>query len=139
MKAPTCLCLLALLASPSLFGEDLFLANWETFQYPVLATQALIAGDVELDATVGPSGTVIRTKVISGHRLLAEAAETALRKWRFGRRDADTALAGETTVRFHFSFQLQGAVDYRPRTTMRYTHPWRVTVVGEAVNLQPDA
>lgn len=139
MKRFVYLLVLAICSGPSLFGEDLFLLGWETFNYSLLAVQARITGDVDLDVTVGPSGAVTRTKVVSGHRVLAEAAETAVRKWRFGRHAGDTAMAGETTVRFHFSFQLQGAVDYRPRTKLSYMHPWRVTVVSEEVYLQPDA
>ncbi|MGJ5821005.1 TonB family protein [Paludibaculum fermentans] len=137
MKAIFRLLMLVAISSVRAFGDEVFLVAWETFEYPLLGVQAQIAGEVELEVTIGSLGTVTRTKVISGHRVLAEAAETAIRKWRFTQRGLEASSTKETSVRFHFSFKLQGAVEHRPRTRIAYVHPWVVTVLGEAVHFQP--
>lgn len=132
-------CVLALVASTgaSTVVGEVFPTVLETFEYPLLGVQAQIAGVVELDVTIGGEGTVTRTTVVSGHRVLASAAESAIRTWRFAHRCPEGRGAQETTVRFHFTFRLQGVVEGRPRTKLTYYFPNRISVVGEAVHYQP--
>jgi TonB family protein len=51
--------------------------------YPEMAKRLKITGIVLIEATVDPEGKVADVKTISGNRLLAPAAEDAVRKWKF--------------------------------------------------------
>ena len=52
-------------------------------EYPPLARQARIQGQVEIDAILDEQGNVIEMKVVSGPPLLYQAAQEALRKWKY--------------------------------------------------------
>jgi len=52
-------------------------------QYPALARQTRVQGDVKIDAILDEQGNVIDMKVVSGHPLLYQAAVDALRKWKY--------------------------------------------------------
>ena len=52
-------------------------------QYPSLARSMNIRGNVRAVAFVAPNGTVKSVEVKGGHPVLAEAAQNALRKWKF--------------------------------------------------------
>jgi protein TonB len=52
-----------------------------TPSYPKLAQQAHIAGTVRLKAVIGADGKVEDLALISGHPLLIEAAEAAVKQW----------------------------------------------------------
>jgi len=51
--------------------------------YPASAKLSHIQGQVALVATVGPDGKVKRTRKVSGDPLLANAAEVAVKQWRY--------------------------------------------------------
>lgn len=51
--------------------------------YPELARRMHVGGTVRVEATVAADGSVTETKTISGNRMLAPAAEDAIRKWKF--------------------------------------------------------
>jgi TonB family protein len=51
--------------------------------YPELAKRMGVTGVVTLRAVVLPDGTVSETHVESGHALLRQSAEDAVRHWRF--------------------------------------------------------
>jgi protein TonB len=51
--------------------------------YPVLAREAHIQGQVRIDAVLGEHGNVIEMKVVSGPPLLYQAAVDALKKWKY--------------------------------------------------------
>ncbi len=51
--------------------------------YPVLARQARIQGQVQIDAVLDEQGNVVEMKVVSGPPLLYQAAEDALKKWKY--------------------------------------------------------
>jgi protein TonB len=52
-------------------------------EYPALARQARVQGDVKIDAILDEEGNVIDMKVVAGHPLLYQAALDALRKWKY--------------------------------------------------------
>ena len=52
-------------------------------EYPPLARQARIQGEVQIDAILDEQGNVIDMKVVSGHPLLYQAALDALKKWKY--------------------------------------------------------
>ena len=51
--------------------------------YPELARTMNLKGSVRADALVAPNGTVTSVQVRGGHPVLAEAAEKAIRKWKW--------------------------------------------------------
>ena len=52
-------------------------------EYPTLARQARIQGQVQIDALLDEQGNVIEMKIVSGPLLLYQAAQDALRKWKY--------------------------------------------------------
>ena len=60
--------------------------------YPELAKRMHVGGVVRVLATVAPDGTVTDVKTISGNKLLSQAAEEAVRKWRFVVGDSESAV-----------------------------------------------
>ena len=52
-------------------------------QYPQLARNQRLSGDVKVDALVDVNGRVSAMKVISGPALLHQAAMDALRQWKY--------------------------------------------------------
>jgi protein TonB len=51
--------------------------------YPDIARRMSISGVVKLVVVVAPNGSVKSTKVLGGHPLLINAAEDAVKKWKF--------------------------------------------------------
>jgi protein TonB len=51
--------------------------------YPPLARQARIQGDVILQAEISKEGAIENLRVISGHPMLAPAAIDAVKQWRY--------------------------------------------------------
>ena len=68
--------------------------------YPELAKRMKIAGIVRVEATVDPEGRVTDVKTLNGSRALMNAAEDAVRKWKF------TSGDGEAKVDVEVSFVL---------------------------------
>ena len=52
-------------------------------QYPTLARQTRVQGDVKIDAILDEQGNVVDMRVVSGHPLLYQAALDALGKWKY--------------------------------------------------------
>ncbi|MGC2369029.1 MAG: energy transducer TonB [Candidatus Sulfotelmatobacter sp.] len=52
-------------------------------QYPSLARSMNIQGSVKADVLVAPNGTVKSVEVKGGHPLFAQAAQNALREWKW--------------------------------------------------------
>jgi len=57
--------------------------NRVTPNYPDLARTMNVSGVVRLEADVAPNGVVKTVSIKGGHPLLAQAAETAVRKWKW--------------------------------------------------------
>jgi TonB family protein len=51
--------------------------------YPDLAQKMHIHGMVKIEATVRPNGSVRSTRVVGGSPILVDAAEDAVKKWKF--------------------------------------------------------
>lgn len=52
-------------------------------EYPLLAKQARIQGQVQIDAVLDEQGNVVEMKIVSGPPLLYQAALDALKKWKY--------------------------------------------------------
>jgi TonB family protein len=69
--------------------------------YPELAKRMRIGGIISVQVTVDAEGKVTDAKATNGNRLLAGAAEDAVRKWKFASGE------GTAVVTVEISFQLQ--------------------------------
>ncbi len=83
---------LALLAGPSQEPQPLRLAEEEVRQavsskvepeYPALARQLRLAGDVQVEVTITITGGVEKVTVLRGNTLLTNAVVSAVRRWKF--------------------------------------------------------
>jgi TonB family protein len=52
-------------------------------QYPSLARGMNLQGNVKLDVLVAPNGTVKSIEIKGGHPLLGQAAQSAIREWKW--------------------------------------------------------
>src|SRR5439155_17864037 len=62
---------------------NLRLMEFEPIHYPPLARQTRINGAVKIDFSVGASGAVEDSHIVTGHPLLAAAALANVRSWKF--------------------------------------------------------
>ena len=67
--------------------------------YPDIARRMSITGIVKLVVVVTPSGSVKSTKVLGGHPLLINAAEDAVKKWKFESGPEETSGVVEFTFK----------------------------------------
>ena len=51
--------------------------------YPPLAKQARISGTVRFTAIIGKDGTIQNLTLVSGHPLLVQSTQDAVRQWRY--------------------------------------------------------
>ena len=65
--------------------------------YPDLARQMKLVGTVRIEVVIGTNGMVKSTRVLGGHPLLIQAANEAIKKWRYEPGPETT-----TVVEFHF-------------------------------------
>ena len=103
--------------------------------YPILAAQARIEGQVIIDLTLSRDGTVEHSVVLSGTPVLAEAAKTNIELWRFRTVCTKGVPGGHVIVTY--TFTLQGSADTRARARFFYEDPFNVIVIGEALNVMP--
>ncbi len=67
-------------------------------EYPELAAKMKVHGAVKLKIWIAPDGTVRRLEYIGGHPVLAEAALSAVKQWRY------EAAPKETTQNVEIAF-----------------------------------
>lgn len=83
--------------------EGATVATPETPNYPPLAVAAGVMGNIIVEVSINTTGAVTTTKIIQGHPLLDQTAETAAMKWRFTP-DANGLTA--RTARLFFTFRI---------------------------------
>lgn len=105
-------------------------------QYPLLAAQAQVQGEVKLRLSLDPQGRVSRADVLSGNSILADAARHSLLSWKFSQ-SCKSAPGDPETIDFTYRFRLEGAVASHPRTAFSYEHPFKATVISQALAWQP--
>ena len=52
-------------------------------EYPPMAKQLKVQGEVELEAVVAEDGTVEKVNIVSGNPVLTRPASDAIKKWKF--------------------------------------------------------
>lgn len=68
--------------------------------YPELAKRMKISGVVKVSVTVAPDGSVLKAQALGGNRMLAPAAEDAVKRWKFATGPA------QSTVEVDVNFQM---------------------------------
>ena len=66
--------------------------------YPELARRMNVIGKVKIEVVIAPDGRVKTTRVVSGHPLLVQTCQDALKEWKF------VAASEETTQIVEFEF-----------------------------------
>jgi len=94
------LALILAMALPACAANDRAVKTKVPPVYPELAKRMKISGVVKVEATVDPDGKVTGVKTLSGNTALQNAAEEAVRKWKFVSGD------GEATVDVDVTFTM---------------------------------
>lgn len=134
-RIPTLLAFLIMSSLPAV-ALEMFPTLMSSFDYPLLGLQARIMGEVELMLSTDSTGEVSNIRLLSGNRLLGDAAIAALRTWRFARQCEKRPAQG-STFRLTVEFKLQGETDARPRSHFMYSYPDKIVVVSDAPRWQP--
>jgi len=74
-------------------------------EYPAMAKQLHLEGDVQVQAHISESGTVEDVKPLTGNAVLANAAVNAMRRWKFTPVVTD-GKARKAVTEMSFSFKL---------------------------------
>ena len=103
-QAATAMLLVLLLTCGYLLGQDIFdkarpILRRVQPQYPALAQRMSIIGSVKLEVVVQADGRVKSITAKGGHPLLVEAAQAAIRQWRWQSSSQETVETIE--VRFN--------------------------------------
>lgn len=91
----------ALLLSPlSLRAEDRVVVHKVAPIYPDMAKRMHITGTVRVVTTVDPAGNVVKVEGLGNNKILSNAAEDAVRRWKFAPGDGTATLTIEITFDF---------------------------------------
>ena len=74
-------------------------------EYPAMARQLKIEGQVELEAVVGENGAVEKVSIVSGNPVLTRPAVDAVKRWKFSP-FTDAGKAVKAVVPVTMSFKL---------------------------------
>jgi len=72
-------------------------------EYPPLAKQMRVTGEVRLDVYLNEDGSLDKIHVVSGNALLAGAAQNAVKNWKFGAPTVDDKPV-KAVASYSFSF-----------------------------------
>jgi hypothetical protein len=97
--------------------------------YPMLASQALVQGNVDVVCIIAEDGQVLRTEVSSGHPLLRTWAAENAKQWRFY--PAPSEHPGLRQMHLIYRFELVGEPTSTPRTEVSIDAPNRILVVSQ--------
>ena len=86
------LALLLSWALPARAGDERAVKTRVPPIYPEIAKRMKISGEVKLEVTVDADGKVKNARAVSGNHVLGEAAEDAVRKWKFESGSGDATL-----------------------------------------------
>jgi TonB family protein len=96
-------------------------------EYPALARQAGISGRVVLRCTVKEKTEAASCSIVSGHKVLAQAARNNAEKWRF---QISGANSRTISLVYNFELTLRGSTHERPITSFVFEYPDIVTVTS---------
>jgi TonB family protein len=110
-------------------------------EYPAVALQYRIQGDVRFEAVIGRDGHVERLRLVSGHPLLVEAARAAADQWIY----RSTVRDGKpvrvlTQIEIRFRLPRGSSPSATPQATGFRDDAagnWRLHLTGPALSLLP--
>lgn len=94
------LLILAGMAIPGRAADERAIKSRVAPVYPEIAKRMRVSGVVKLEVTVDADGKVTDVKPMSGNQMLSNAAQEAVRKWKFA------SGAGDSTVQLSINFDL---------------------------------
>ncbi len=106
-----------------------------SIEYPALAASASIEGTVEIECALAADGSVGSTRIVSGEKILAAAAEQNARKWKFKR--VGEVTAGRNTFLLVYRFRLEGISQDPVPSESVFEHPNLVVVRAKKPHWQP--
>lgn len=59
--------------------------------YPEIAKRMRVSGTVHLTVTIAPDGSVVKALAVTGNKMLAPAAEEAVKQWKFSAASEETS------------------------------------------------
>jgi TonB family protein len=106
-------------------------------QYPPLATLARVQGTVKLGLMIDGDGSVSSTKVLSdletsGHKLLSDAAQLNVTRWKFARMDPNDKSSSPDTFTVTYTFRLTGITRSKRNEEFVVEYPNSILVTSEA-------
>lgn len=106
--------------------SPLVLAAVAPATYPAIARSANAHGEVIIELLIDAAGSVVSTKLMTGHPLLKAVSEDAAKQWKFSHSEGSTT---QRTLRLTFVFQ---TVDAGPNPKNEFTivfrPPYRIDV-----------
>ena len=73
-------------------------------EYPPIAKQLHLAGDVEMEVVIEEDGKVESATPLSGNPVLTRPAADAMKRWKFRPfQENGTAVKAQTVIKIHFS------------------------------------
>jgi len=109
-----------------------------SLDYPPLGLQARISGKVYLSVEVDVSGAVKKVIVISGEKILADAARKNLETWKFTSPPGQGAYSSQNErFEFIYVFRLLDENSPRSKEEFSYEFPNKVTLSARAPHLEP--
>jgi TonB family protein len=127
-----------LLSASAWGGEETSVKHLVALDYPPLAAQAQIQGEVVVKCAINDDGRVKNAEVVSGHPVLAKDARENAAKWAF---NPATGSGGESRVfTLIYRFRLEG-VCFAPNCTSSFSfdYPNQATVITQARHWTPSA
>ena len=100
--------------------------------YPPIAKASNTAGEIKLRATINAQGDVVKTEILSGHKLLDDAARYAALQWKFEKLTQGTT---ERTVELTIRFTLMPRCSDKRTHTPVYTAPYTAEIRQEKARI----
>jgi TonB family protein len=80
-------------------------------EYPAKARLWHIEGEVQVELTIDRDGSVRRVRPLSGNATLAQAAEEAVRQWKYAPYTGDDQIAFPAITRVQFNFKFNSETE----------------------------
>lgn len=133
---PFHLCVLSVLALAWWgFADDGALPRIQRMEYPKLAAQAGIQGDVQVKCLLGTNGSVRKVTILKGARILGDAAAANVLKWKFRKPGG----SGESEPVVFYHFELRGSARDSGDTVFTFEKPNKVSVIAARPEVMPSS
>jgi protein TonB len=80
-------------------------------EYPARARLSHMEGEVQVELTIDRNGTVRSARALSGNAILAQAAEEAVRQWKYSPYTGDGQLKFPAVTRVQFNFKFNSGTE----------------------------